>query len=641
MLPRMTGRLILSILLSMCTAGLLCPAQESAAHAPVRYHFGDDPEGRQGWANPNFDDSAWPIAENGRWPMPPFYSNGFVWIRFQTPVRSDIPGPLAVRISRDFFARGLSISFADEVYVNGALTGRLGGIPPQTRLETPQQDAVFDLPPGSAMKGEKSLVAIRVWCPPYLRTPAFSGAFKVDIDESRNLLLVRRASHFADLYTNGLDLALDIGIGILGIGMVFAWRWTGERDLLVFAWVMIPQAILLLIWNPTVAPVASHPFQFGLATFLAALTLFMVALVELNWTVHHLRAPLLKRLAQAAAVVFTMAILIPGLFMAPVPFASLAALATFPSDVFFESLLVAVNIWAIVTRRTNLLLALALLGNPLIALLNDSGIVPYSVMVGPFNEHSIALADFVIDCAIFILLSRGAWKAWRARDELRVEFEAAREVQEQLVAPAHDVPGFQIESVYAPAKQVGGDFFRVLPDPDGSVLVVVGDVSGKGLKAAMTVSAIMGALRGSPSRKPAEILVYLNRVLFGQVSGFVTCCAALIAPDGAMTIANAGNPAPYRDGKEMAVDPSLPLGLIAEADYAETRCQIDPGDKLTFVSDGVVEATSPTGELFGFERSAAISRESAEKIARTAQAFGQEDDITVLSVTRAGGAQPT
>ncbi len=208
-----------------------------------------------------------------------------------------------------------------------------------------------------------------------------------------------------------------------------------------------------------------------------------------------------------------------------------------------------------------------------------------------------------------------------------------------MVVPAADVPGFRVESAYAPAKQVGGDFFRVMPE-DGGLLVVVGDVSGKGLKAAMTVSAIMGSLHDYASSRPAEVLAHLNRVLHGRMDGFVTCCAAHIAADGTMTVANAGNPAPYLNGEEMAVEPGLPLGILGEASYAETRYQIAPNDRLTFVSDGVVEATNPQGELYGFERTEAISNQPAKAIAEAATQFGQEDDITVLSVTRTVGLNP-
>jgi phosphoserine phosphatase RsbU/P len=243
----------------------------------------------------------------------------------------------------------------------------------------------------------------------------------------------------------------------------------------------------------------------------------------------------------------------------------------------------------------------------------------------------------VSNYALAGLLVQRAWQGWREGDTLRVEFEAAREVQEQLVAPAVDLPGFKIGSAYAPAKKVGGDFFRVIPESGGGVLVVVGHVSGKGLKAAMTVGAIMGALRDYPSRRPTEVLAHLNRVLYGQVSGFVTCCATLIASDGTMTLANAGNPAPYRNGEEMAVEPGLPLGMLGEVSYAETRYQIAVGDQLTFVSDGVVEATNTQGELYGFERTRAISKQTANAIAEAARQFGQEDDITVVTLTRESG----
>ncbi len=631
MLRPTTALLALLAALSLSSLGLRGHAQQSPLVTSVHYHFGDDPGGKLGWANPNFDDSAWPIAENGQWPMPPFYSDGFIWLRFHIPVPSDAPAPLAVRSARDRNLDGLPFALADELYVDGVLAGRQGSLPPHVELDIHQLDAVFELPASAATPGSTAVAALRVWCPPHLRRPG-KPAVEISIDGARNLLLAQRADHATELYANGLNLALNLGIAILGIGMLVAWRWTGKRDLLVFAWVMIPQALVLLAWNSSLPGEDKLSFQVGAFVFFVPLTLFMVALVELNWTVHRLRAPLLKRLAQAAAVVFNLALLIPILLTTPSAIAHLATLAVLPADLIFEPILIAVNVWAILTKRTNPLLALALLANPAISLLNNTAILSFVVRLGPFQEHPIALADFVCDVAIFALLSQNAWKEWRARDELRVEFEAAREVQERLVAPAVDLPGFKIESVYFPSRQVGGDFFRVLPEPDGSVLVIVGDVSGKGLKAAMTVSAIMGALRDYPSLWPPEILAHLNRALYGQIGGFVTCCVAHISADGAMTIANAGNPAPYRNGAEMAVEPGLPLGLVAESTYAEMHYRLAPNDRLTFVSDGVLEATSPSGELYGFDRTQAASTEPANEIARRAQHFGQQDDITVLTL---------
>jgi hypothetical protein len=242
-----------------------------------------------------------------------------------------------------------------------------------------------------------------------------------------------------------------------------------------------------------------------------------------------------------------------------------------------------------------------------------------------------------------LLLASIVFAVWRYELEqnqrqtlLEQEFRSAQEVQ-QLLIPAipPSTPGFTVETVYLPASEVGGDFFQVLPADDGSLLIVVGDVSGKGLKAAMTVSTIVGALRNEKDRQPAQVLAHLNRVLNGQITGFATCTAALIAADGAMTVANAGNVAPYCNGEELAIDPGLPLGITADPDYSETSYQLYPDDRLIFVSDGVVEATNEHRELFGFQRTQAISTRSASAIAEAAKQFGQQDDISVLSVTLA------
>jgi serine phosphatase RsbU (regulator of sigma subunit) len=183
---------------------------------------------------------------------------------------------------------------------------------------------------------------------------------------------------------------------------------------------------------------------------------------------------------------------------------------------------------------------------------------------------------------------------------------------------------------------VGGDFFQISVADDGSLLVVVGDVSGKGLKAAMTVSAIVGGLKQITTRQPAQLLANLNRQLVdGLGGGFVTCCATLISPRGKVRLANAGHLSPYRNGKELAVDTSFPLGIDPTSEYEETECELAPGDRLTFISDGVVEARNADGELYGFERTEGLSSQSAATIAETVRHFGQEDDITVVSIQRA------
>ncbi|MDE3188339.1 MAG: serine/threonine-protein phosphatase, partial [Acidobacteriota bacterium] len=116
--------------------------------------------------------------------------------------------------------------------------------------------------------------------------------------------------------------------------------------------------------------------------------------------------------------------------------------------------------------------------------------------------------------------------------------------------------------------------------------------------------------------------------------GFTTCLVLRADPDGKLTLANAGHIAPYLAGMELALENGLPLGLSAGAAYVESALQLPPGQQLTLVTDGVVEARDRSGALFGFERTARLSTQPADAIAQAAQAFGQDDDITVLSVAR-------
>jgi Stage II sporulation protein E (SpoIIE) len=123
---------------------------------------------------------------------------------------------------------------------------------------------------------------------------------------------------------------------------------------------------------------------------------------------------------------------------------------------------------------------------------------------------------------------------------------------------------FRVECEYRPAQEVGGDFFQVLDTHHGGVLVAIGDISGKGVQAAMLVALIVGALRSfaEETEYPQTILIRLNRRLCGRMQGgLATCLCALIASDGATTIANAGRLAPWLDGQEIEVPHDLPLGI--------------------------------------------------------------------------------
>ncbi len=270
------------------------------------------------------------------------------------------------------------------------------------------------------------------------------------------------------------------------------------------------------------------------------------------------------------------------------------------------------------------------------ALSEDTGATydsPLTFLAGPIPFHFAAIADFTGILVILTIVFARFLRIHRDQERVSNELAAARTVQELLI-PREKLatPGFEVDSVYSPASEVGGDFFHV-QTADGGMLVVIGDVAGKGLKAAMNVSLIMGALRHTEERSPARILASLNRVLAGTQS-FTTCQAVWFGNNGEMVIANAGHLPPYINSQEIDLPGGLPLGVLAEISYDEARFFLHPGDRVLLLSDGVVEARQPSGELFGFDRLRNLSQQSAFYLAEAAKAFGQEDDITVLTVRR-------
>jgi len=245
-----------------------------------------------------------------------------------------------------------------------------------------------------------------------------------------------------------------------------------------------------------------------------------------------------------------------------------------------------------------------------------------------------AFGTITVIIALIGLLFREQRRTAQERAVLAGEMQAAQAIQRMLVpTTVQTVPGITLEVAFQPMREVGGDFYQCRILPDGTQRILLGDVSGKGAAAAMTATLLIGATKGRPGDSPSALLQHLNRALQeSEIAGFVTCLCAHIAPNGTLTVANAGHLAPYRNGEEIALDPALPLGIAAETTYSESIIQLAAGDTLTLLSDGVVEAQSATGELFGFDRTREVSRQSAEEIARVAQSFGQQDDITVLTL---------
>lgn len=280
--------------------------------------------------------------------------------------------------------------------------------------------------------------------------------------------------------------------------------------------------------------------------------------------------------------------------------------------------------------------------------------VPVAIPLGAVELGRLHLRIIWVAIAIIAFVTLGysglvyvsineAQRYFRTQTEkaaLEGEMAAAREVQRVMVPEDRSsISGYAVESVYRPAAEVGGDFFQVVPLKSGRTLIVIGDVSGKGLSAAMIVSMIVGMLSvvSSFTEEPAEILAELNRRLCGRAhGGFATCLAVRFDDDGRLALANAGHPPPYLNGTELPMAGSMPLGIVEDAVSVQTTLEMRPGDRAVFLTDGIVEAKNADGALFGFPRVESLLQAgaSARAIADAAQQHGQNDDLTVISIAR-------
>ncbi|HEY1274125.1 MAG TPA: SpoIIE family protein phosphatase [Thermoleophilaceae bacterium] len=245
------------------------------------------------------------------------------------------------------------------------------------------------------------------------------------------------------------------------------------------------------------------------------------------------------------------------------------------------------------------------------------------------------------------------------RQRFEQELEVARLIQQNFLPkelPA--LPGWQVAAYYRPAREVGGDFYDVIPLPDGRVAFVVGDVTDKGVPAALVMSATRSVLRASAQRlmEPGAVLERVNEHLCPDMPAkmFVTCLYGVLEPaSGLLRFANAGHDLPYVKTSEGVVElraRGMPLGLMPGMEYEEKETVLEPGDSVLLHSDGVVEAHDPDREMFGFPRlketvgdnpggQALIDRVIADLEAFTGPDAEQEDDITMVTLERsAGGA---
>src|SRR5215211_1854712 len=245
------------------------------------------------------------------------------------------------------------------------------------------------------------------------------------------------------------------------------------------------------------------------------------------------------------------------------------------------------------------------------------------------------------------------------RERFEQELEVARLIQQNfLPRELPDLPGWQIAAYYRPAREVGGDFYDVIPLPDGRVGFVVGDVTDKGVPAALVMSATRSVLRASAQRliEPGAVLERVNEHLCPDMPEkmFVTCLYGVLDPaTGHFRFANAGHDLPYVKTAKGSVElraRGMPLGLMPGMAYEEKETTLEPGDSVLLHSDGIVEAHDPDREMFGFPRlketvgSAPGGQKLIDRVLTDLERFTgpeaeQEDDITMVTLERSSGGE--
>jgi hypothetical protein len=606
-----------------------------------RFHPGDDPA----WASPTLDDSTWPLLRSDQgWSRQGYKGfSGVAWYRFHVTLPPDL--------------KDISLSLPQfwssyEIYANGRRIGGIGKMPPNPELMGPQLG--FDYPiPRDTIPGRDLTIAIRVWHWKVLARGLSGGPQSSDawIGESTRIRRLNREARSAFQLGHAgpfiLGLLQTLG-AVAALGLFLLRR--SDREYLWFALILAFSAASS--WS--VLALAFAPWSQILSNRL--IDLFKYALAPLAQLAFYSRLLQVRRSwfywGACAALVLSaiLGFVVDRARIGPYVWNGLAAILILPAYLWILSALFR-QAWRNVADARILLLPAVL---QVAATLFEqwswitfylgitASVINASMIRWVFPISFELLAELLFLHAVLGILIYRFARTRGEHERYASEIDAARSVQQYLI-PEHlpQTPGFAIESAYIPAREVGGDFFQVLPQPcDGCVLICIGDVAGKGLHAGMLAALIVGAVRTAATftSNPTEILSLLNQRLQGR--GLVTCLALAIKNDGCADLVNAGHLPPYLNGKELCMEGALPLGALPGAEFPVLRFQLAPGDSLALMSDGIVEAQSADGALFGFDRIAAMLNDhaTAASLAAAAQRFGQADDITVLTVARAATA---
>jgi hypothetical protein len=620
-----------------------------------KFHIGDD----LAWAQPNYDDSSWGTLDltppggsansdqGSSGYIPGWTANGypkhagFAWYRLRVNVQSS-HGRLAIKMPNE-------VDDAYQLYVNGQLLGELGRFGEQRATAYSTLPRAFRLP--RELRNGPITIAVRVYMnsaslfqtpdaggmhePPVLGHAGVIGTLiQMDWDNTAHAV----GSGFLEMLI--LLLAWMVAVSLLWmdrtepsylwLSLVCAVTILGNGVVLIVSfvpWIALSSGYFLQ--SVIISPIRiglwvifwGYWFRIGRMQWIHRVVWGLVALTMIGTAM--MSAPIYGEYVPVHAAVYLAPILLGlrlcfGVLLCAITVQGIRKQKTEGWLAFSAVLLVAVSLYQTQLRLFHIKTAFDVLG--------------FALQLGTI---STIFSLFLIT----VMLLRRFLYAQRKREQWKAEIEQARQVQHVLIPEElPTVSGFAIESEYRPAREVGGDFFQILPRPDGSVLIVVGDVTGKGLQAGMLVALIVGAVRTAVQyhSDPLTLMNSLNDRLWGRGRASATCLILRITRDGQVTMANAGHLPPYLNGAEVPMEGSLPIGVIPGAEFFVTHFTMAPGDTLMLMSDGVAEAQDEHKQLFGFERIQQMLQKpiSAAALASAAEAFGQEDDILVLRIQR-------
>ena len=645
-------------------------------NGPWKFQVGDSPIDRATntllWAEPAFDDSQWESVDLTPQPgiVDPFLADpayvqgwttkghpgywGYAWYRIRISAAAEPGERLAV------LTNGVDDGY--QLFAQGELVGSMGRFrddklpvvyfPRPAMSVLPQSPAAARPGPGGKEPAAPAaqVLAFRVWMGPIrLSHHPFTGGFHyAPLLGERGVIATQAHLEWLELVQHYAFSGFLTGVFLL-LTVVAASLMLFDRSDRVYLWVA--GALMLAMFREFIFSMANWTRLVSVREFFVVLEVFIAPLAigvwaTVWWKWFQLRRPRWMLKAIAALTVLDMIFELLGEdLLYGMPHAS--------GVVFHE---------ASGTVRLVLLVLLAFIVGKGIRVEGKEGwlVLPAVVLMAfeQFQSELISLhmhgtfyafgsvlfyneaADLVLSAAIALLLLRRLLLSIRRQRQMALDVKQAKEVQQVILPEAHSsFPGLEIESEYRPAREVGGDFFQILPnEKDGSLLIVAGDVTGKGLKAGMLVALLVGAIRSTVAfnTDPLVVLQELNKRLLGRNDAQATCLALRITADGSAMLANAGHLAPYLNGEQMEMEGALPLGMMEGAEFSVMRFRLSKRDQLMLMSDGIAEATDANGKLFGFERVHDLLRtaSSAAEVASAAQRFGQEDDISVISVTR-------